>query len=224
MRGVHFFLTLAFMLVISGISFAQAYTIAPNDTVIVDAMMEDLETLSITQTSKTEDTLFLKWKKISESIPDKWDANVCDNQFCYPSLLDSGTMNPVLPGEYGLLIIHCTAKVNYGKAVIRYAVWDARNLSNTDTLTYIINSMASGNITSGIEPQLFWFGNNKIHLTNKGDFFETLYLMDLSGREIFKASIDHQKIIELPTLSTSVYIIRLSGKEKQFNQKIFYQE
>ena len=216
-------LTVVVFFAINALSYAQTYTLAPNDTVSVNAVMEDLETLTISQTSNTNDTLFLKWKKISVSVSANWDVNVCDNQFCYGSLVDSGIMNPVLPGEYGFLLIHATARVNYGKAVIRYSVWDVKNPSKIDTLTFIINAQVAGLEVPDSGLPFFWFEQNKIHLKNLTEDFEYLLITDLSGKEFFKTNINNQKIIELPTLPTSVYIIQLTGKEKHYQKKIFYQ-
>lgn len=128
------------------VSFAQNYTISPNDTVKLVGMMEDVETLSIRQVNISQTTLTLKWKKISESVPEKWEASVCDNSFCNTSLVDSGTMNPVFPTEYGLLLLHITPHVNYGTAIVRYAVWDAAIPSKIDTLTYILSAIEPSGI------------------------------------------------------------------------------
>ena len=46
-------------------------------------------------------------------------------------------MLPVSPGDYGLLLIHITAHIDTGTAVIKYAVWDSISPSLKDTLTYI---------------------------------------------------------------------------------------
>jgi len=119
-------------------SFAQSYTITPNDTISLNGSFEDLETLSIQQLNNGNDTIQLQWEKVSESVPPLWEATVCDNSICYTSLVDSGTMNPILPTEYGLLLLHITPHVNYGTAIIRYTVWDIATPSLKDTLTYIL--------------------------------------------------------------------------------------
>ena len=128
---------------------AQNYSITPSDTIQLSGVLEDLQTLSIHQLNISNDTLLLKWKKISVSIPALWDANVCDNFSCNTSLADSGTMNPVIPTDYGLLVVHITPHVNYGTAIIRYAVWDVNFPSQKDTLTYLLTC----NATTGINDQ-----------------------------------------------------------------------
>ncbi len=109
--------------------------------------MEDLETLSIQQLNISTNNITLMWKKIYESVPPIWEASVCDNAFCNTSLVDNGIMNPIFPNDFGLLLLHITPHVNYGTAVVRYAVWDIANPALKDTLTYILTV----NTTSGIE-------------------------------------------------------------------------
>ncbi len=219
----HTVLVVAAILSATTFTFAQSYTISPNDTFIVNAMMEDMETLTINQVNSTTDILYLKWEKISESVPALWEASVCDNQICYTTLVDSGSMSPISSSEIGFLLLHITAHVNYGTAVIRYAVWDKNFPSMRDTLTYIMNITPAGIATGNFETPQIWFAQNKIHLQNIKNNFETISMIDLSGKEIFKTSINNKTEFELPLLPPSVYIIRLSGKQDQFHQKIFIQ-
>lgn len=137
--------------------FGQNYTIAPNDTIKMNGGMEDLATLSIQQVNTTSKSLNLRWEKLSETVPSNWEASVCDNKMCYTTLEDSGTMNPVLPDEYGLILLHITPHVNYGTAVIRYIVWDIENLALKDTLTYIlvVNETSEIRIDSNSGIQIF---------------------------------------------------------------------
>ncbi|MEO8087154.1 MAG: multicopper oxidase domain-containing protein [Bacteroidota bacterium] len=123
-------------------SIAQTYTISPDDTIQLTGVFEDLQTLSISQINNSADTLNLMWRKISESVPSNWNATVCDNSICYTTLVDSGSMNPVLPFDYGFILLHITPHVSYGTAKIRYSVWDINNPGSIDTLTFILTVKA----------------------------------------------------------------------------------
>jgi Secretion system C-terminal sorting domain len=129
------------------VSFAQTFSITPNDTIQLVGVLDDLQTLSIQQPNISSGNITLQWEKVSETVPLLWEASVCDNSICNTSLVNSGTMNPILPTEYGLLLVHITPHVNYGTAIVRYAVWDSTNVLLKDTLTYIL----SVNATAGIE-------------------------------------------------------------------------
>ncbi|MEO5572815.1 MAG: T9SS type A sorting domain-containing protein [Bacteroidia bacterium] len=207
----------------TAISDAQSYSLSPNDTIIAYGIMEDLETLIIQQNNITTDTLQLKWKKVSESVPPNWDISVCDNQNCYTTLEDSGTMNPVNPNDYGFLLIHCTPHVNFGTAIIRYAVWNINFPNLKDTLTFIIHANPTGIAVVSLDAPSVWIAQNKIHLQNNKDDFYSISFMDMNGKEVFKTNISNESEYELPGLPISVYIIQLYGKQKLYMQKVFYQ-
>src|SRR5215203_24908 len=133
------FLSVAVIIAAADSSFSQSYLIMPGDSVQFTGVFDHLQTLSIQQVNTSADTIQLAWRKVSESVPSNWEALVCDNVMCYTSLVDSGTMNPVMPGDYGFVLLHITPHNNYGTAVVRYAVWDIDNSSTKDTLTYILS-------------------------------------------------------------------------------------
>lgn len=119
--------------------FCQTFFNSPDDTIEITGFLEDLQTLTIEQHNISNDTITLSWQKVSDTVPALWEASVCDNVFCYTSLVAGGIMNPIASGDLGFLLMHITAHVNYGTAVIRYAVWDVLNPSLKDTLTYILH-------------------------------------------------------------------------------------
>lgn len=213
----------AFFFAAIDFSFAQSYVIFPNDTVMVYSVFEDLETLTLQQVNNTPDTLHLKWKKVSESVPANWEASVCDNFTCYTSLIDSGSMNPVIPDDYGFVLLHVTAHSTYGTSIIRYAVWDINFPEMKDTLTFILNVNNTGIANANFETPLVWFTENKIHLQNNDENFMEVGLVDMNGKEVFKTKISNRNEFDLPSLATSVYVIQLIRKEKILNRKLWYQ-
>lgn len=181
-------LSVAVIIAVTDISIGQTYSIVPNDTINMAGMMEDLETLSIQQINTSTNTIQLKWVKLSESVPLLWEASVCDNQFCYTSLVDSGMMNPVTPNDYGLLLLHITPHVNYGTAIVRYAVWDITNPAMKDTLTYILTMNATSGINEVENKNDFSIfpnpSNENINIfSNMQTDFQFL-ITDVSGKEI----------------------------------------
>ncbi|UPT68041.1 MAG: T9SS type A sorting domain-containing protein [Sphingobacteriales bacterium JAD_PAG50586_3] len=152
-------LSVAAFIVATDIAFAQTYALTPNDTVEINGVMEDLQTLSIQQVNNSSDNIILKWQKVSESVPQNWEAAVCDNAICYTSLIAGGTMNPVLPTEYGFVLLHITPHVNYGTAIVRYSVWDEANPAIKDTLTFILTVDGTSSVQEDNKPQIKLFPN-----------------------------------------------------------------
>lgn len=207
-------------------SFAQTFSNTPNDSVQMTGMLEDLETLSIQQLNISSDTIHLKWKKVSESVPALWEVLICDNSICHTSLVDSGMMNPVIPGDYGLLLLHIIPHVNYGTAIIRYAVWDVANATNKDTLTYILTVNTALGIT-GTEYQndVRIFPNPANHTINIITSLQTGFIFsiaDFSGKEIQTGISKTNAIVaSLINIPDGAYNISISeNKETLLTKKI----
>ena len=148
-----------FLIAVTNFAVGQNYAIIPNDSIEITGVLEDLQTLSIQQENAISDTIYLGWEKVSAIVPEFWEASVCDNSLCYASLLDSGLMNPVFPGEYGLLLIHCTPHVMGGTAIIRYCVWDLSDPDNKDTLTYTLHVITTETIDGNPQNNNVWVAN-----------------------------------------------------------------
>ena len=188
--------------------------------------MEDLETLSIQQFNTTTDTIHLQWQKVSEIVPLLWEASVCDNQICNTTLVNNGTMNPVIPNEYGLLLLHITAHVNYGTATVRYAVWDIANPAMKDTLTYILTVSATSGINEAENKNAISIFPNpakeSINIVSKLQTGFQFLITDVSGKEIEKGISKTNSIaVNTQNLQNGVYTVSIFTENKFINTKQF---
>ena len=223
---VRLFLSVAAMIAAADISFAQSFSNTPNDTIYTAGMMEDLETLSIQQLNISTDTITLKWKKVSESVPLLWDASVCDNSICNTSLVDSGMMNPVVPTDYGLLLLHITAHVNYGTAIIRYAIWDTANPALKDTLTYILTVAATSGIAAAENKNDFSIFPNPAK-ENISLFFEDnkqhqFEIFNAVGEKIYSGNATGNCILPISNWNNGLYTVSVYAVNKIINTKKFF--
>lgn len=211
------------------ISFAQTYSMIPKDTFYSIGTLEDLETLSFHQINISSKAIVLKWKKISANIPSNWEASVCDNSICNTTLVDSGMMNPIDTGDYGLLLIHITPHVNYGTAVIRYAIWDIANADMKDTLTYVLVVSASSKIervenvnTLNIYPNP---SNGDINLVSNLPLGFEFIVTDILGKVMLKGtSVTNSIRISTKEIPSGEYNITfLDSKSTKTSKKILIQ-
>ncbi len=204
-------------------TFSQTYLNIPGNSISESSVLEDTQTLSIEQHNIGTDTIQLKWSKINESVPANWDVNVCDNSTCYPNLVDSGTMLPIFPGDYGLLLIHCTPHIQPGIATIQYAVWDTVNPAIIDTLTYMITAVATGIPETTSARITFSLTGNELSINGNIESYKKLKIFDLNGKIVVESAILDNNVFKLPYIHSAAYIIQLAGKGKIFQQKIIYQ-
>ncbi len=204
-------------------AFSQSYSIVPNDSINLIGTLEDLQTLSIQQVNISTDTLQLKWKKVYESVPLFWEAIVCDNQNCYTSLLDSGMMNPVVPGDYGFILLHITPHTNYGTAVVQYAVWDTANALVKDTLTFVHTVNNTSSIADLENPNVFHiFPNPAKDFININSTFSEKYSIEIFnalGKFVYTENCNSTCALPIANWDAGVYSISIVVNNRIYQTK-----
>src|SRR5580765_5952300 len=95
----HIISTIVIVIAVSVGCKAQSFTNVPNDSIVDTAPMDEPTVFDIVQNNTQPDTVILSWEKVSASVPDQWQALICDNNVCYPDLHESSTMLPVYTGQ-----------------------------------------------------------------------------------------------------------------------------
>jgi len=211
------------LFITTGIAISQSYYHSPNDTLISNTTVNNSVTMNITQVHPNNDTLQFVWKKFSVSMPNDWTATICDNNTCFPSLIDSSTTLPVLPGDDGLMLVHCYPNTNAGTGVIRYTIYEIHSPQQIDTLTWIINAESTAGINeSAFTTPVYTIKGNQFQLTDSKSKYTNLTLLDLNGREVFSSSIPTSLCVEIPLFPANFYYLVLSGTNTIIRQKIWY--
>lgn len=209
---------------IAGVSFgfSQSYFHSPNNTLIENTVLDAQVTMNITQVHPSNDTLLFFWTKLSVDMPVEWEANICDNSNCYTALENSGITLPVLPGDDGLMLIHCTPHLTEGTATIRYTLYEENTPSQIDTLTWIIHAGSAGVYSNLISSVKIWSVDNTLYLEGEIEKFNTLRIIDLSGNILFQSPIENQKAIEIPSFPSNLLIVEIRGDNNIYRQKIIF--
>jgi hypothetical protein len=198
--------------VATGALYAQTYHNSPTDTIIATIKSGETKVFNFIQQHPSKDTLILKWKKLSVNMPVGWDATICDFQHCYTNLPDTGTMNPITPGDDGIMSLHITA-ANEGKAVIKYFIFQP-NVLQADTLTWIINSTISGIESEELSDPIISQSQSEITIHCNSFQFSEVSLYDITGKINPHYKIEND-FIRLPIgyLHSGMYVILLKGQE-----------
>ena len=228
-----FILLVAVYFTATNFLFAQiTFTNSPSDSVYKIGKFEDVEVLSIHQINTSNDSLVLRWKKISAIVPNNWDANVCDNSTCYTSLLDSGIMNPIMAGDYGFLILHITPHINNGIAIIKYAVWDTANASLIDTLTFILKVEQGLNSNTINNDEIVFVNPNPmvdfVTINTGIKNIESIKIADLNGKYFSEfnlqlLSFDKKLKLDLSNLKNGIYFLIVTIDKATIIKKILKQ-
>ena len=207
----------------TGIFFSQSYYHSPNDTLIAYSELEGSVTMNITQVHPTPDTLYFVFEKYSVDMPVGWVVSICDNSNCNTSLIDIDTTNAVLPGDDGLLLIHCAPHTNLGTATIRYTMREINALTPPDTLTWIIHANSAANIIESAEKPKIAIQNHEIKIYPQLAQGDVLSIFNVMGVLVFQTSIFENTSMLLPEKLAGIYFIQFSSNGQEFKQKILIQ-
>lgn len=204
---------------ITGFSYGQGYYHSPNDTLISFTTIGENVTMNITQIHTSNDTLQFTWNKLSVDIPLQWDASICDNSNCYTELMENGTTLPVLPGDDGLMLVHCSPLEIAGTGVIRYTIFEMQTPEIIDTLTWIIHAETAGIKDEAIVPfRLIQYGKTKFINQFRPDSLE---IYNEVGTLVLHKTMDEGSTFILPDELHGLFIIRLSGKGRSIQKKLW---
>ncbi|MDF3026596.1 MAG: hypothetical protein K0S23_903 [Fluviicola sp.] len=215
-------LVVVFLSTATGSAYSQTYFHSPNNTLVANTTVNNSVTMNITQVHPGNDTLQFVWEKLSLSFPADWTATICDNTTCYPSLIDSSTTLPVLPGDDGFMLVHCFPNTNSGTGIIRYLIYEISSPLQVDTLTWIIHAGSTAGSDKPDSKPAYTLNGNDFQLTETGNGYANLSLLDLSGKEVFSAGISPGAPLAIPALPSAFYYLVLSGNNKIIRQKIWY--
>jgi hypothetical protein len=135
-------------------------------------------------------------------------------------------MNPIYPSDYGFLLLHITPHVNYGTAIVRYAVWDFANPAMKDTLTYILTVSATSGIATTENKNAFSISPNpakdNININSNLPTGFQFLITDVSGKEIEKGVSKTNSIsVSTENLSNGIYNISIFTENKIITTKKF---
>ena len=193
-------------------AFAQHYAHSPNDSIVANAVFDDVSVYNITQTHSTNDTLFFKWKKLLVDMPATWEATICDVGHCYTSIVDSSSMDSVVVGDYGLISLHINPHFEAGTGTIQVLFWERNTPMLIDTLTWIISAKSNVGIHQfDAIKSISIFPNpttDFIHLSTifKDGFDYSIF--DINGKIVTKGSAANSNAsIHLPPIPKGQYTI-----------------
>jgi len=217
-RYIHGF-ALTILMACGTVLSAQSYTNTPGDTVTSSVASGHAVVMNITQQHPTQDTLYFHWRKLTVVLPTDWTASVCDNGACFDSLVDQGMMIPIIPGENGLMSLHCTP-TSPGNGIIQYTLYAENSPSHIDTLTWIIRSIATGIGTVTTPSPRVYCHSGTLHLSDISDY-TSADVYDLTGRLILHRQLQgSDESIKLPHSGICIFELVLQGEDGRFITKI----
>ncbi|MEO6831019.1 MAG: T9SS type A sorting domain-containing protein [Chitinophagaceae bacterium] len=221
-RFTHLLLVSVAAIAVADTAFAQnSFYSTPKDTIVATLPLEVKGSYMFRQFANSGNILHLAWQQIKADVPAQWEINLCDNGTCFPNLPFSGVMNDVPVGDYGLLNLDVKPKINYGTAIVQYAVWDAGLPALKDTLTWIIHSSTTGISTAEQNQTLAYVSGKTLYINNLNGTQKKLVLVDMTGRKVLQKEVLFQEgSFDVSALSSGMYVLLITADNYHYTQKI----
>ncbi|MCB0704714.1 MAG: T9SS type A sorting domain-containing protein [Saprospiraceae bacterium] len=132
---------------------AQILSFYP-DTIIVDEslVLDEYNLYQIDFVNETDDTLFLSWRMIENTVPDDWFLQLCDNSDCYGTVPAYENMNPFGPGQSAFIKLDVHPEMINGTGMIRILIYKTGgDILDNDGIEF---HFTAGNPTATIAPGL----------------------------------------------------------------------
>jgi hypothetical protein len=164
-----------------------------------------------------------RWEKISDSIDSRWFVTSCFNGDCKNELLQSGQFIR----DFGVndttcfLAFHVDCNEHNGNSLIKYNVFNSKNMNDYATLTFNINYTNMSSVESIDSYQNFKIfpnpANENLTIYNNNKETFDIELLDSQGL-IVDCINSHSYLLHIPLsknkYSKGIYFVRITSNEK----------
>ncbi|TND07196.1 MAG: Uncharacterized protein FD123_3341 [Bacteroidetes bacterium] len=207
-------------------AFGQGYVLSPGDSLVDVTPFNDLNHFTIQQNNISGMPIILSWQQVALNIPSGWTAYLCDNGNCFTGFPQSGTMDTVFAGDYGMLSVAIDPINITGTAFVQYAVWDNASPSQKDTLTWTISANGTAGLAQAenAKPFTVFPSVANTHITLRSGRREPVqyFLLDISGKIVSNGSMQLPETrVSVETLPEGIYFISLlDSNRNRFTERI----
>lgn len=222
-----FLLIVAFL--ISLASVGQTYNIFPSNKLNVSAPYNEENKFKMYITNISSTTLTLQWKVISNNLVAGWDCFICDNVSCCKGVPESGILPYIDPGIDVYLALNVNPKAISGMGILKLYLYEAGNPFSGDTLTWVVNSTATGLNQPDIQSTVTIFPNpaseyvmidrNAVHSATSSN---TIFLYNSLGQLLIERKIDSVwEKLDITALPNGAYkVVITDDKRNQISKTL----
>ncbi len=163
--------------------------------------------------------LTLRWRSLEVSMPDGWDADLCDYGLCYSGIPGNGIMNPVSGATQPYLKLIVQPGTTDGAAWCWFRVWEDGNDDNFVDVYFSLHTPGTSGTTSADAAPWRFYPNpakDRILLDNPSPEILDIILSDLAGQILLHRTVSpfSTETLNLNDFTPGTYIIR-SGRRTE---------
>ncbi|TNE78421.1 MAG: T9SS type A sorting domain-containing protein [Bacteroidetes bacterium] len=184
-------LSLAVGLLTAGMSFGQGFSFSPSKSQTLQITNPSFHDLNVDIYTDSSEDITYKWRVLENTISANWSYSLCDYNFCYFSIPDSGTMLHITKtemdsGTIGFFKLSLViSQGDYGMAKVKLYVFDADDEMRGDTVTFDVVYQDPNSSTSPEMAQTSLYPNpasGTLNVDVKANESLTYQLSDICGK------------------------------------------
>lgn len=160
----------------------------------------------------------LLWERVDVSITEGWEAYVCDNLNCYPSIVTrcpDENYNLVEPNALMNLDVHVADHEIEGSAHVEVYVFERNDTTNKLKVDYLFNKSLS---TKGVKNQIIRMYPNPTQNSFTVEYnygVNRLEIMNIMGKKLMSLQASQGRSYDISSLTDGIYLVRLVGNNQQ---------
>lgn len=204
------------VLSISMVTMAQtSFNWTLNDSIVTDIDANSYTELKIEQTNISGGDLDLAIEVIYNDIPSTWDGMVCVEGLCMgtiPAVGGTANMTTIADGANGYVRLTANPMGGLEQILLKIRVYDVDNPSDSDTATWLINSVDLLSVNengSNTSINLYPNPSNSEFSINSTSNIDSVELIGLDGKTVLSKQIKSNESLNINHLPKGLYIVKI---------------
>jgi len=192
-----------------------------NDSIVTDIDANSYTELKIEQTNISGTNLDLGIEIVYNDIPSTWDGMVCIEGQCLGTIPVVGTtaqMTTLADNTEGYVRLTANPMGGLEHVVLRVRVYDINNISDSDTATWVINSVdyTAINELENVSSTISIFPNptNNYFSINSNLAIDKIEVTGLDGRVMQSQKYTEHSQVNIENLPTAFYFVNMYSEGK----------
>ena len=169
-----FFLSLPFLF------FAQDFSFSPSANLTGEMDVDGYGVHQIDIINETEDSIWLTWRLVENTLPEQWEVNLCDNVLCYGVMPTSANMKPVAPDSAAFIRMTTYPNNFAGSGDLHFWIYKTGFPQDHVSMTFHLSAGVTGTTEKLVVPKGAAYPNPTagsffVELPDKTPVFWTLY-------------------------------------------------
>lgn len=200
-------------------AFAQTFFPSPGPVLEKEVAFGQANECYIFFDNPSGDTLQLRWRIFTESVPPEWTVDLCDYGLCYAGIPPNGTMNPVYDTTQPYLKLIVQPGSTPGSAWLWFRVFEKDNENNYADVYFSLFTPGTTGVGEPAFSKIEVFPNpafDVLFLENKGPKHGWPTLLNAAGQQLYKLAIPagEQTMVDVSAWPGGVYYL-MNGRQVQ---------